>query len=181
MLRKTFETSAFVALILVAWIWVIGWASNAFGQSNNTNTWQTPGNQTVGGFVDMCINAAGLAVPCNGAGSGGTAGYPAGATPITASSTGTTGAVTATLAGVAGKTTYVCSVQIGEAGSGTATATATGTISGTLNYVVTAPGNFTVTYTPCVPASAANTAIVVATAANATATAVAVTATGYQL
>lgn len=102
------------------------------------------------------------------------------AVPVTASATGTTGAVTATLPATAGKTTYLCSVQIGEAGSGTATATATSTVSGTLNYVVSAPGNFTVTYTPCVPASAANTTIPIATVANATATAVAVTAFGYQ-
>ncbi len=102
------------------------------------------------------------------------------AVPVTASATGTTGAVTATLPATAGKTTYLCSVQIGEAGTGTATATATNTITGTLNYVVAAPGNFTVTYSPCVPASAANTTIPVATAANASATAVAVTATGYQ-
>jgi hypothetical protein len=112
---------------------------------------------------------------------GSNGGYPTGATPLTASTTGTTGAVTATLAAAAGKTTYVCSVQIGEAGTGTATATATNTISGTLNYVVSAPGNFTVTYTPCIPASAVNTAIPVATVANASATAVAVTVTGYQL
>lgn len=108
-------------------------------------------------------------------------GYPISSTPITASATGTTGAVSATLPATAGKTTYLCSVQIGEAGTGTATATATNTITGTLNYVVAAPGNFTVTYTPCVPASAANTTIPVATVANASATAVAVTATGYQL
>lgn len=101
-------------------------------------------------------------------------------TQVTASSTGTTGAVTATLPAAAGKTTYLCSVQIGEAGSSTATATATNTITGTLNYVVTAPGNFTITYSPCVAANAANTTIPVATAANASATAVAVTATGYQ-
>jgi hypothetical protein len=114
-------------------------------------------------------------------GTGSSAGYPAGATPITASATGTTGAVTATLAAAAGKTDYLCSVQIGEAGTGTATATATNTVTGTLNYVVAAPGNFTVTYTPCVPASAVNTTIPIATVANASATAVAVTATGYQL
>jgi hypothetical protein len=112
---------------------------------------------------------------------GSTAGYPAGATPITASATGTTGAVTATLAAAAAKTTYLCTLQIGEAGTGTATATATNTITGTLNYVVSAPGNFTVTYQPCVPANAVNTTIPTATAANASATAVAVTATGYQL
>jgi hypothetical protein len=107
-----------------------------------------------------------------------TSGFPKIA--ITASATGTTGAVTATLANAAGKTTFLCSIQVGEAGTGSATVTATGTITGTLNYVVQAPGNFTMTYSPCVPASAVNTSIPVATAANASATAVAVTVTGYQ-
>lgn len=99
---------------------------------------------------------------------------------ITASATGTTGAVTATLAAAAGKVTYLCSVQIGEAGTGTATATTSNITGGTLNYVVTAPGNFTVTYLPCIPANAPNVSIPVATAANASATAVAIALSGYQ-
>jgi hypothetical protein len=129
----------------------------------------TPNSSVIApGYVPMCGTAAGAYVPCSG-------------TPITASATGTTGAVSATLAATAGRTTFLCSVQIGEAGTGTATATATNTITGTLNYVVAAPGNFTVTYNPCIPANAVNTTIPVATAANASATAVAVTATGFQL
>jgi hypothetical protein len=100
-------------------------------------------------------------------------------TPIAASSTGTTGAVTATLPAVSGHTTFLCSVQIGEAGSGTATATASNVTGGPLNYVVTAPGNFTVTYRPCL-AAPPGTTIPVATTANSTATAVAVTVTGFQ-
>jgi hypothetical protein len=47
------------------------------------------------GTVLMCGTAAGAFVPCSG-------------TPLTASATGTTGAVVATLAGAAGKTTYIC-------------------------------------------------------------------------
>jgi hypothetical protein len=157
------------ALPIVALALLIG-GGLALGQTY----FQTPaGNVIAGGQVDMCLNSAGQAT-ANTA-------YPCGATPVTASATGTTGAVTATLPAVAGKTTYLCTVLIGEAGSGTATATATNTVTGTLNFVVVAPGNFSVPFNPCVPANAANVTIPVATAANATATAVAVTATGFQL
>jgi hypothetical protein len=76
-------------------------------------------------------------------------------------------------------TTYLCSVQMGEAGSGTATATASNVPGGPVNYIVTATGNFTVTYRPCLPA-APNTVIPVATAANASATAVAVTLPAFR-
>lgn len=34
------------------------WASCAFGQANNSNTWQTPGNQTVGGSVQMSVTGS---------------------------------------------------------------------------------------------------------------------------
>ena len=34
------------------------WASLAFGQANNSSVWQTPGNQTVGGAVQLCLNAS---------------------------------------------------------------------------------------------------------------------------
>ena len=57
------------------------WASSALGQANNSNTWATPGNQTVGGYVQMCINAQSLAVPCSSAAAGSAGGYPTGATP----------------------------------------------------------------------------------------------------
>ncbi len=159
--------------------------------AQNTDTYfYTPGGGGVNGSLGMCLNQQNKAVPCSGAGVTPSpvsiTPYPVNPTtavaaaPVTASATGTTGAVTATLPATAGKTTYLCSVQIGEAGTGSATATATGTISGTLNYVVSAPANFTVSYNPCVPASAVNQSIAIATAANASATAVAVTATGYQ-
>lgn len=163
----------------------------ALAQSPNTDTYfYTPGGGGVNGAVGMCLNTSNKAVPCSATNVQPSPvslpSYPVNpatavaATPVTASATGTTGAVSATLPATAGKTTYLCSVQIGEAGTGTATATATSTVSGTLNYVVAAPGNFTVTYNPCVPASAANQSIAIATAANASATAVAVTATGFQ-
>jgi hypothetical protein len=158
------------------------WAALTINAANSAAT-TIKINQTAVG--DEARNSNKLCDPlygwrCMGIGATGSIFPPIPQTSVTASATGTTGAVTATLGSVAGKTTYLCTVQIGEAGTGTATATAGNTITGTINYVVTAPGNFTVTYTPCVPANAAATSIPVATAANASATAVAVTATGYQ-
>lgn len=178
-------------LRLLAFISLLLGALPAMAQSPNTDTYfYTPGGGGVNGALGMCLNTTNKAVPCSAANVQpspvSTTPYPVNpatsvaATPVTASATGTTGAVTATLPATGGKTTYLCSVQVGEAGTGTATATATSTVSGTLNYVVTAPGNFTVTYNPCVPANAAAQSIAIATAANASATAVAVTATGFQ-
>jgi hypothetical protein len=118
--------------------------------------------------------------------------YPGNATsaaaPITASATGTTGATTATLAGVASKTTFICGFTItSDATAALAgTATVTGTITGTLNYIqnvggATAAGILTQSFTPCIPANAANTGIAINSVAAGTGGATAVTAWGYQL
>lgn len=115
--------------------------------------------------------------------------YPSGATPITASATGTTGATTATLAGAVSKTTYICSLSIRSNATAAATgnATVTGTITGTLNYTHwTAPlasgiGVTEQIYSPCAPASATNTGIAVASPAPGAGGTVSVSATGYQL
>lgn len=110
--------------------------------------------------------------------------YPGGATKITAIATGSTGAVTATLAGVAAKTTYICGFDISAAG-GTATIspiTITGLLNGTFTFQGISAGGlpFTRTYTPCVPASAVNTGIAVVTTADGSASAVDVQAWGFQ-
>jgi hypothetical protein len=116
--------------------------------------------------------------------------YPAGATPITASATGTTGATTATLAGAASKTTYLCgfSIRANATAAATGTATVTGTITGTLSFVQwTAPlaSGLGITEPPigsaCIPASAVNTGIAVNSAAPGAGGTVSVTAWGYQL
>ncbi|WP_339485088.1 hypothetical protein, partial [Pseudomonas proteolytica] len=84
--------------------------------------------------------------------------YPSGATPITASATGTTGATTATLAGAVGKTTYICSLSVRS--NATAAVTGNVTVTGpsvTLNYTHwTAPlasgiGVTEQVYWPCAP------------------------------
>jgi len=102
--------------------------------------------------------------------------FPAGAgtssaTQVTASSTGAAAALTETLPGVAGKTTYLTGFQITGGGATAAsniTVTVTGLISGTNSYNITVPAGATVGITPLnvtfpnpISASAVNTAIVV--------------------
>jgi hypothetical protein len=109
--------------------------------------------------------------------------YPAASTAITAIATGTTAVVTATLAGVAAKTTYICGFDISAAGSATISPiTIGGLLGGTYTFQGLSAGGtpFNRTYTPCIPASAVNTAITVNTTADATATAVDVQAWGFQ-
>ena len=121
--------------------------------------------------------------------------YPSGATPVTASATGSTGAITATLPAIAGKTTYICGFQfVGTNATAANTATnvtITGTISGTMNfgYPTLAAGAAVANtppvgeaFTPCIQASAVNTAIVVnGPALGAGATLATAAAWGYQL
>jgi hypothetical protein len=156
MRRTLFALLAMGALVAIAW-----------AQANNSNTWQTPGNQTVGGVVQMCLNGTSLAVPCN-SGAAGAAGFPGGATPVTASNSGTTAAVTATIPAVAGKTAYLCGF-VDDAVATAATAvvgTITGLSGGTFTYVqqvgtLTGTGNYhyQINYSPCLAASAVNTQI----------------------
>jgi hypothetical protein len=107
-------------------------------------------------------------------------------TVITGNSTGTTGAVTGTLAGTSGKTTYICGFSVAAIG-GTATigpVTVANTVGSSLVYQgsssATGVTPISQTFSPCIPANATNTAITVATTADASATAVDVNAWGYQ-
>lgn len=116
-----------------------------------------------------------------------TTAIPSGATQITASGTGTTAAVTATLAATSGKTTFICGFTISSTATTgiTGTATVTGTITGTLSFVQgvgTSPAvsTLTVPLSPCVPASASNTTLVVTTVAASTGGVTSVIANGYQ-
>lgn len=101
------------------------------------------------------------------------AGYPAGATPITGASGNVAAATaTATLAAVAGKTTYITGFQINSAGSTAAAVvspTVTGVITGTMTYTYVSVAGVTlgnqplsIVFNPPLPASAPNTAIAVA-------------------
>jgi hypothetical protein len=114
--------------------------------------------------------------------------FPAGAVPITASAVGTTAATAATLPGVAAKTTYVCGFNISANATAAVTGNATvvGTISGTLNFtnwaapLASGLGTIQQFFTPCVPASAVNTGIVITSAAPGVGGTVSVSAWGYQ-
>lgn len=106
--------------------------------------------------------------------------------PVVAVATGTTGAVVATMSAQAGKTNWICGLDVSATG-GTATngpVVVAGTLTGSLTYQLSAnvanqAVNFNRTYTPCIPASAPNTAITVTTTAAAGATAVDVQAWGF--
>jgi hypothetical protein len=112
--------------------------------------------------------------------------YPAGATPITGNSTGTTGAVVGTLAAAASKVTYICGFNVSAIGGTAAVGpiTIANLITASMVYQMasSASGN-TVgqTFTPCIPASAVNTAITITTTADGTASAVSVNSWGFQL
>lgn len=102
--------------------------------------------------------------------------YPTGATPVTVTAAGTTAATVATLPGVASKTTYVCGYQITARATAAAVGSATlaGIISGTLTFgqaVAASPAvaEAIQAFYPCIPASAANTSIVLTSAAAGTA------------
>lgn len=107
------------------------------------------------------------------------------ATPITGNAAGTTGAVVGTLAGASGKTTYICGFDVSAVG-GTATVgpvTVAGLVGSSMVYQLFSSASgvtLSRSFTPCIPASAANTAITVTTSADGTATAVNVNSWGYQ-
>lgn len=115
--------------------------------------------------------------------------YPVGAIPYTATATGTTAATTATLAGAASVTTYICgfSIRANATAVATGNATVTGVITATMNFTQwTAPnasglGITEMIFAPCIPASAANTSIAVVSAAPGTGGVVSVSAWGYKL
>lgn len=114
-------------------------------------------------------------------------------TPITAASGNQTNAnAVATLAGATGKTTYITGFQCTASGATTAlpvNVTVTGVITGTMTYTFTFPAGVLIAATPLlvtfptpVPASAANTAIVVTLPASGLGgTNAACNAQGYQL
>lgn len=115
--------------------------------------------------------------------------YPIGATPITASATGTTGATTATLAGTTGKTTYICgySIRANATAATTVTNTITGVITATLSSIMwVAPAASGIgideqIFSPCIPASATNTGIAIVSGAPGTGGNVSSKGWGYQL
>lgn len=111
--------------------------------------------------------------------------YPSGSTPITGNATGTTGAVVGSLAGTAGKTTYICGLNVSATGGTAAIGpiTVANTITGSMAFELNssvAGTNISENFSPCIPANAANTAITTTTTADGTASAVAVNSWGFQ-
>jgi hypothetical protein len=106
---------------------------------------------------------------------------------ITGNANGTTGAVVGTLAGVVGKTTYICGFTVSGIG-GTADpgpVTIAGVVGSSMTFQMSLNNASTASimqqdFTPCIPASAVNTAITTTTTAAAGATAVSVVSWGYQ-
>lgn len=165
--------------ILLASALVLGLCPSAFAQNavvQYKNSQTAPGSTAVTPTTPLPVSLQ----------NGGL--LPTGATQLTASGTGTTTATTATLAGVSGKTTYICSFTINSTATAgiTGTATITGTLSGTMSFIQgvgTSPAvsMLTVPFTPCIPASAANTDLVVHSVAASTGGQTSVIANGFQL
>ncbi len=109
-------------------------------------------------------------------------------TQITISATGTTGATVATLAATSGKTTYICGFSITSDATALidAAATVSGVVTGTMTYlqtvgaVASGASQLNQTFSPCLPANASNTTIVVTSAAAGTGGHTNVNAWGYQ-
>lgn len=176
-------------LLCVAGLRVAAWAANNYRIANPGGTTTTLKSTDNAGTHTPHVNVDTITTVAPP-----TSQYPSGATPITASSANVANAsAVATLAGVALKTTYICGFHITSGGSTAAalvTPTITGTITGTMNFTYATVAGVTLSNqslvsaigTPCIPASAVNTAIVVTLpalgAGNTNAT---VNAWGYQL
>jgi hypothetical protein len=131
------------------------------------STFNTPSGAYVPGSVVMCDN---------------------GAVPVSISATGTTAATAATLPATSGKTTYLCGFSITAAATlgTTGTATLTGPIGGTMSFIqpvglLSTGGQLPLSFNPCLPASATNTAFVLTSAATGLGGVTAVNAWGFQL
>lgn len=163
--------------------------------SRAQNAFPTPNpNVNAPGVVEMCVGGDGRARACDPlvprsvivVNPTPATPYPTSAWPITGNATGSTGAVVGTLAAQPFKTTYICGFDVSAIG-GTAAigpVTIAGTVSGSLVYQLSSSAagvTLSRAFTPCIPASAVNTAITITTTADGTATAVDVNAWGFQL
>jgi hypothetical protein len=130
--------------------------------------------------VNGNLCTGGPAAPASGA-----AGYPPGATPITAYATGTTGSVQAILAASLTKFTYICGFNVSAIGGTAAVGPVTVINAGgsTQTYQLTSSATGVLlqqNFTPCIPGGVINQSLVVQTTADGTATAVDVNVWGYQ-
>lgn len=137
----------------------------AFGQGAVLNMIQT----APGTFVPVGTDATSKPMPVDAQG---IATVPQGATSVTVPANGTTLAVVATMPAVATKTNYLCGFYIDTTATGAILVGpgVTGLLGGTLTIFMTVPAspavtNYTKTFSPCLPASAVNTAIVLTSGA----------------
>lgn len=197
--RKPPRSRGMLALLLFGFVVLLP-SALVMAQSPNTDTYfYTPGGGGVNGALGMCLNTSNKAVPCSAANvvpspvTNGPAptnlATGVAANQITGNAAGSTAAVVGTLAAAAAKTTYICGFNV-QAIGGTATVgpVTVGGLVGSSQVYQTDVNSATVgktvaaqTFSPCIPASAVNTAITVTTTANGTATAVDVNSWGYQL
>lgn len=134
----------------------------------------------------LTTQAAAQQAPWYGGASTGTA-YPNFSTPVVASASGTTIAPTATLPGVAGKTTFMCGFAATSYGTNNTNGFVqiNGIIGGNTMYFAyvipaTGQGQLVVPFRPCLPANAANTAITIQIPAAGAGGSSTVNAWGYQ-
>ncbi len=111
--------------------------------------------------------------------------YSAGATPIAGNASGTTAAVVGTLTSAAAQTAYICGFNVQATGTGlVGPIVIAGLIGSSQTYQgsAVAAGGLVAgqTFTPCIPASAANINITITTTADATATAVNINSWGFR-
>jgi hypothetical protein len=170
--------TAFGLMVLIAALLVLIIAMPARADSEGA---VTPGTLAVRSMLNGCtftttpptaVSGQQFAIQCDPFGGVKSSVYPAAATPVTNSSGNVAAsAAVATLAAAAGKTTFICGFTMTSAGSTAAAVvspTVVGTLGGTMTYTYASVAGATLAnlplqngFTPCVPASAANTAIVV--------------------
>lgn len=113
---------------------------------------------------------------------------PSGATSVQTSATGTTGATAAAIAAASSVTGYICGFSVKSAATAVATGdlTVAGILGGTLTFkhitlaIASGMGDTTMTFYPCLPASATNTAITVTSPAPGTGGIVSTVVWGYR-
>jgi hypothetical protein len=172
-------------------------SSPALAQTTTGNEFGTGQNgKTVEGTVQMCLNASGIAVPVDAAGlncgnSGGNG--PPGSVQATGVFAGAdTSTASAALGATVNKTNYACSLTITGLGATALTpvvATIAGLIGGnTLSYTYIFPAGATtaatplvINFSPCIAASAANSAITATVPGAAGNTATQINITGFRL
>lgn len=141
----------------------------------------------LGAALVAAFSCSALAQSWTAPGQATSTGYPVGSTPLAVSVNASAAAATATLPASVGRITYICGFFIGSnATAATFTAaTVTGVLGGTMSFMqgtATAPAVTILqqNFSPCIPASANNTALAVVSGSPGAGGFVYVNAWGYQ-